>query len=191
MRAIPIRNSRPVVRLPTPVVQQAVVQQPVNLKPYGNTVAVTTLADNPFEGNRRVSVVTQASGGMTKPDLRQQSRRLMHDMLPGLGDGPTTVVAAPPAKPAGAMDFLSTALNTGTQLYAAQQAQQVAAAQARAAQAQAAADIASAQNAAAWGALSRPGANMAAHKGITVPLLIVGGAALAIAGFFYFRKGRK
>ena len=190
MRSVRIPTT-PVTRLPTPVVQQAVVQQPINLKPMGNTVAVTTLADNPFEGGRSFTVVTQASGGMTRPDARQKSRSIMHAMMPGLGDGPTATVNAPPAKPAGALDFLSSALNTGTQLYAQRQDAQIAAAQARAAQASAAAAEAQARSNAILLSLSSPGKNMLAHKSITIPLLIVGGGALAVAAFLYLRKKRK
>lgn len=63
--------------LPIPSVQKAVVRQTVNLRPAGNTVTVTTLADNPFESLAGISVVTQASGGMAKPDPMQQSKGLL------------------------------------------------------------------------------------------------------------------
>src|SRR5690606_25558987 len=103
MRDLPIPKV-PTTRLPTPKVRQAVGVQPINLRPYGNTVAVTSLADNPFEGRHRMSAVTQASGGSAKPDPRMQSRRLMHDYRPRIGE----YAVATPVKPAGVLDFLST-----------------------------------------------------------------------------------
>lgn len=63
--------------LPIPQVQKAMVRQAINLRPAGNTVTVTTLADNPFESLAGVSVVTQASGGMARPDRTQQSKGLL------------------------------------------------------------------------------------------------------------------
>jgi hypothetical protein len=63
--------------LPVPQVQKAFVRQQVNLRPAGNTVTITTLADNPFESLAGISVVTQASGGMAKPDRMQQSKGLL------------------------------------------------------------------------------------------------------------------
>lgn len=77
--------ARPTKRMPTPVVERAVVQQTIDLKPAGNTVAVTTSADNPFAGDREVVIVTQASTGMAPPPVSMQSTHLQHRMLPGMG----------------------------------------------------------------------------------------------------------
>lgn len=167
-------------RLPRPQVQKATVLQTVNLKPMGNTVSVTTLADNPFAGGRPVSVRTQASGGMARPDESQMSRRLLHSYLPGLGADAPTVVAAPQQKPAGVLDILATAGGAGLNVYQQQQDIKLAQAQAeierqRALQAQ-------------W---SNPTAAMKTRSNITVPLLIVGGGALlTAAAIFFTRKGK-
>ncbi len=69
-------------RLPTPVVQRNLVAQPVNLRPMGNTVTITTKAENPFAMAGEMTVLTQASGGMAKPDPAMQSQRLQSKFLP-------------------------------------------------------------------------------------------------------------
>ena len=185
-----MRDTRvPVVRpyrLPTPQVSKAIVQQPVNLRPAGNTVAVTTLADNPFEGPKRVTVVTQASGGMAKPDRMMQSRRLMHTHLADLGEGPTPVGV--PAQPAGALDFISSSINTAASLVSARQQAQIAAANAAAAQAQAQAAQAQSAGAAFWAGMQNPGAAMAKRSSITVPLLVVAGLASVGALVLFLRR---
>lgn len=180
MRALPMQHttdsrlSRPTItKLPGGVVSKAIVRQTIDLKPYGNTVTVRTLADNPFEDRRPVVVVTQASGGMAKADPTQKSNRLVHAYLPGLGDAAVPATMATPAKPAGAIDFLATAANSAQQMYLAQQANQ---------QAQA--------NAASQSALARMAANMGASS-LTTPLLIIGGGALAVGAFLYLRKKKK
>jgi len=171
----------PITRLPRTHVQKATVLQTVNLKPFGNTVSVTTLADNPFAGGRAVSVRTQASGGMARPDESQMSRRLLHSYLPGLGADAPTVVATSPQKPAGVLDILATAGGAGLNIYQQQQDIKLAQQQAeierqKALQAQ-------------W---ANPMTAMAQRSSITIPLLIVAGGALLTAGAIFFsRKGKK
>lgn len=58
-----------------PVVVNRNRLEQVDLQPYGNTISVETLADNPFEDERDVVVCTQMSGGLAGPDPRQTSRR--------------------------------------------------------------------------------------------------------------------
>lgn len=69
----------------------------VDLQPGGNTVTVDAPSDNPFEDLAGpVTVVTQASGGMSSPDPRMRSKRIVGrkiarhisaGFLPGMGDG--------------------------------------------------------------------------------------------------------
>ena len=187
MRAMPViheasfrLNGPPVTRMPRSHVTKATVLQTVSLKPMGNTVSVTTLAENPFAGGRAVSVRTQASGGMASPDSSQMSSHLLHSYLPGIGAEPGTVVAATPEKPAGVLDFLSTAAGGAASMYQQQQNIKLAQAQAeverqRALQAQ-------------W---SNPMTAMATRSSITIPLLIVAGGALLTAGAIFFtRRGK-
>lgn len=93
MRATPLLTPRSVNVLPTPVVRSAVVNQVVDLKPAGNTIALTTVSDNPFESNRPISVVTQASGGMASAPASMRSNRLAHKFMWGLGETSTQEVA--------------------------------------------------------------------------------------------------
>lgn len=51
--------------------------QAVDLQPYGNTISVEADSDNPFEDDRDVEVYTQLSGGMTLPDAKQRSKKIM------------------------------------------------------------------------------------------------------------------
>jgi hypothetical protein len=53
--------------LPTPQVTKLVARQKLDMRPDGNTVAITTPADNPFIMKRPVEIHTQASGGMAPP----------------------------------------------------------------------------------------------------------------------------
>ena len=185
MRALPLRaaNASPMRytranRLPTPQVQKALVRQVVNLRPQGNTITVTTREQNPFAASRPISVVTQASGGMARPDPQQQSRRLLHEYIPGLG---ADVPAAVPVKQPGALDFLTTAAGTAADLYAQRQQTMAAQAQANAAIAQARSDALRAQ-------LANPFTAMQQRSSITIPLLIVAGGAALVAGVLILRK---
>lgn len=187
MRASPVIHEAdfrlmgpPTARLPRPYVQKDAVLQTISLKPAGNTVAITTLAENPFDGGRAISVRTQQSGGMAHADGSQVSRTLLHAYLPGLGADAAPVVATPASKPAGALDFLGTATGAAKQLYEQEQAIKLAEQQAKIAQSQA-----------LIAQYSNPMVAMGQRKSITIPLLIVGGGALltAAAIFFSRRKG--
>lgn len=70
--------------MPTPKVQKILVTQPVNLRPLGNTVTMTVPHENPFAGGKIVSILTQASGGMAKPDPFQRSGKLFMKGFMGL-----------------------------------------------------------------------------------------------------------
>ena len=188
MRATPIIHEADfrlltpqVSKLPRTHVRKDAVLQTVNLRPAGNTVTLTTLADNPFAGGRPISVRTQQSGGMAMPDESQKSRGLLHSYMPGLGADAVPAVQTSAAKPAGAMDFLATAAGTAAQFYQQQQAIKLAEAQAKIAQ----------QNAIAaqW---ANPLNAMRQRSNITMPLLIVAGGALLTAGAIWFsRRGKK
>lgn len=188
MRATPVIHEAdfrllgpPATKLPRTHVQKDAVLQTISLKPAGNTVAVTTLSENPFEGGRSISVRTQQSGGMARPDQSQVSRTLLHSYMPGLGDAAVPVVATPAAKPAGALDFLATAAGTAASVYQQQQALQLA---------QTNAKIAASNALAAQ--YANPLLAMQQRSSITIPLLIVAGGALLTAGAIWLsRKGKK
>ncbi len=78
MPAVPLATT-PVKKLPTPVAKKAIVSQPVNLKPMGNTVAITTKAQNPFTQKKGLVVRTQQSGGMASAPAFWQSKGLLSD----------------------------------------------------------------------------------------------------------------
>jgi LPXTG-motif cell wall-anchored protein len=177
-----LREAVPTRRLPRPQVTAATVLQTVNLRPAGNTVTITTLADNPFDDSRPVSVRTQQSGGMARPEGNQMSRSLLHAYLPGLGAEPGTVVSAPATQPPGAMDFLATAAGSAAAMYQQQQAIKLAQAQAAVEQARAQAVAAQWQN---------PLMAMKQRSSITVPLLIVAGGALLAAGAIFLARRNK
>lgn len=82
-KRVPTTNAS---RLPTPRVVKTLVAQPINLRPMGNTISMSVPAEMPFLNNT-MTVVTQASGGMAKPDPAMQSQRLRSRFLPisGLG----------------------------------------------------------------------------------------------------------
>ena len=81
----PLRRP-PVRRLTTPRVTTRVVRQDVDLNPSGNTIAVRTAEENPYARDRRngVTVVTQASPGMSPAPESMKSRRLMANFMPGI-----------------------------------------------------------------------------------------------------------
>ena len=87
LRLSTLRNTRVSANgarsLPSARVQTMVVRQPVNLRPMGNTVALSVPAEMPFM-SRNISVQTQASGGMAKADPSQQSKRLRGMFMNGL-----------------------------------------------------------------------------------------------------------
>jgi hypothetical protein len=57
-----------------PIVVNDRMVEEVDLQPYGNTVVIETVSDNPFEDDLPVEVFTQMSGGMAGPDPKQTSR---------------------------------------------------------------------------------------------------------------------
>lgn len=159
--------------LPRARVQKDYVHQVVDLKPRGNTITVTTLAENPFASRTPISIRTQMSGGMAGADESQKSQRLMHSFMPGFGD------VAPAASPTPtAIQIFSSAANTAADLYKVQQARLQQEAIARQQQAQAAA------------AQSNMMAVLGRSPGITVPLLIVGAGAIGVAIWLKMRKPR-
>lgn len=184
MRASPVIHEAdfrlmgpPTARLPRPHVQKDTVLQTISLKPAGNTVSITTLAENPFDGGRAVSVRTQQSGGMAHADDSQVSRTLLHAYLPGLGAEAAPVVSTPATKPPGVLDILATAGGAATNIYTQQQAIKLAEQQAKIAQAEA-----------LRAQYSNPMAAMQQRSSITIPLLIVGGGALLTAAAIYFSR---
>lgn len=113
MRAVPMLTPNPGTgrALPTPQVKSAVVRQVVDLKPAGATIAIRTVADNPFESSKPVSIVTQASGGMSPAPQSMQSRRIMHSMMPGIGSDVTSTKSVNQASsPTGFQAVASTTL---------------------------------------------------------------------------------
>ncbi len=59
-------------------------REAIDLQPFGNTIAVDTPSDNPFEAAQDVEVVTQMSGGMAGPDARMKSRAVRRHPVTGL-----------------------------------------------------------------------------------------------------------
>lgn len=223
LRSVPTRN------MATPRVVKNVVRQPVNLRPMGNTVSMTVPAQMPFLG-AEITVVTQASGGMAKPDSRMMSRRLRSPGFLGLsgelqdkaygmfnqydaeaanmnreqfdasgakrayweGEAAKSMTPAAPTGPSNwskAGDIFTSSVTTGVDLAKKLMDAKIAKSNAAAAAAQQQiAQIASKAGTARLLDVSQYGAGMAAQKGITVPLLIIGGGALAVALFLFLRK---
>lgn len=142
-------------RMPTPVVRSNVVSQRVDLKPAGNSVAVTALADNPFEGNQAACVVTQASGGAFPCPQSMASKRVATTgFLPGVAGLGTEFMPGMAGlgeddkeeedKPGfwdTTTDFLREGYGMFTDTQIAEQQRRAAEAEARAAESRAAADI--------------------------------------------------
>lgn len=131
-------------RLPTPVVRSNVVSQRVDMRPAGNTIAVTALADNPFEGNQRAVVVTQASGGTAPCPASMASKRVASSgFMPGIGR-----MGEEEAKEEDKKNWFETLFTGAKDVYGnftaaeiAEQQRRTAEADARAAEAKAAADM--------------------------------------------------
>jgi hypothetical protein len=200
------------------------VAQPVNLKPLGNTVSMTVPAENPFAAGRRITILTQASGGMAQADPSQRSRRVRTPFngLGGLGAAPVSYdevfswyASIDPDGKAGkpitpekeaywraqvqadadkkeatasaqssanwnkAADIFTTTLNAGANV-----AGKVLEARKAASDAQAANSMSLMSRLSPTNLM----ANMSQRKSITLPLLAVGGAALAIALFLFLKK---
>jgi hypothetical protein len=220
--------------MPTPKIQKAVVVQPVNLRPLGNTVSMTVPADNPFVGGRRVSIHTQVSGGMAQADPTQRSRRAFVPGFSGLGgefedkaysafnqldpDAKNMDRATYDASPkrtywegeqrkwdaeASAkssanlqkgLDIFQTTLKQGANIAADFNETKQLALKAQIADAnKRQAEIEQGANQAFWGRatdVSQYASGMAAQKQWTIPLLVIGGGALAIALFLFLKKKR-
>lgn len=187
MRAVPIPVATPGTGqpLPTPVVRQKFQRQGVDLKSTGATIAVTTLADNPFESGHDVTVVTQASGGMSPPPPSMQSRGLVHSFMPGIGESATETQAKDNTT-SGWQTLLTTGAGITNTVFADRIAQQDARAReadARAAEARAQADIARAQ---ADSLMARTTANVGGFQ-FNWALVALGGVGL-LAAFLLSRK---
>lgn len=233
-QSTPIRSVRTAV-MPSPQVQKAVVVQPVNLRPLGNTVSMTVPQENPFAGGRRISIHTQVSGGMAQADPSQRSRRSFIPGFSGLGADPVsddvvaywyrtidpdgkagraitpekenywrqqaqadadkkgvTASAQTSANWAKAGDIFATTLTQGANIATDFNKTKQLALQAQIADSnKRQAEIQQAANSAFTGRLldvSQYGAGMAAQKKWTIPLLVIGGGALAVALFLFLKK---
>jgi hypothetical protein len=173
-------------------VQTLHASQPVDLKPAGNTVAITTVADNPFTGGRPVSIRTQASGGMPGVPESMQSRGLQHSFLPGLGQSATKEVGSQ-REPStaevvtGAVSDVATGVTkilTAEEERKRAEAEQAARiAEARAAEARANADVSMAR---LRSVVDKTSVDIMGMR-VNLPLLIGGGALL----YFMLRKRKK
>jgi hypothetical protein len=67
--------------MPTARVVTAVVSQPVDLSPMGNTVSMLCGAEMPFASGRRIVISTQESGGVSQAPSYMRSRGGMFDGL--------------------------------------------------------------------------------------------------------------
>jgi len=197
MRAMPMQSGGGTGRrMPTPSVQQKVVNQKVDLKPQGNTVSVTASSDNPFERKNQVQIHTQASGGYPGVPESMQSRGIQHDMLPGMGEDPQKTVADS-GEPGVVENLLTTAKDFGLarenrklQEQEAKKAQ----AEARAAAAKAEADIARSRVDELRATMASGIRNTSVDTGlgfkVNVPL-ILGGAALLGVAYMMSKKNKK
>lgn len=222
---MPIRTTGRRTALATPQVVKTFVNQPVHLRPQGNTIALSVPAEMPFL-NGDFTVVTQASGGMAKPDARNTSKRIRWGGQAGLGgelEDKAYSLFNQYDKDAASMDR-STYDNSGKRAYwegeakksmpaqgpsvwqgvqaasvslfdtakdASKQYFDASIAKSNAAALKAQADIAKTSAAAGWARatdVSKYGEGVAQHKSIAVPLLIIGGGALAVALFLFLRK---
>lgn len=191
MRTTPMPISNPGTgrKMPTPAVTKKVVTQEVDMKPKGNTVAITTTSDNPFE-RKNVTVVTQASGGAPGVPASMQSRGIMHSFLPGLGDdenGNEKAANEDDGEP-WYRDWLSAGENifTSREGRKTSQAQaDIAAAKAREAEAEAEAEIARSRTAALINSTS---VDTGMGFKVNLPLILLGGGLLAGAYFLSRKK---
>lgn len=146
MRQATLIPARKPNRLPTPVVRSNVVSQRVDMKPAGNSIAVTALADNPFEGRQDACVVTQASGGAFPCPQSMASKRVSTTgFMPGLGrmgeEGEKGEEKETRPWWETAADVVDSGYGQFTDAQIADQQRRVAEAEARAAEARSAADI--------------------------------------------------
>lgn len=187
MKPMPIRSANPTNKLPTPKVTTLHATQPMDLKPRGNTVAVTAKAENPFTQGRPISVRTQASGGVAKAPAHMQSRRLMHSFIPGIGEDPNAQNQGAPAAEESRSwwEGLISAGEDAASVYAERERRKAAEAEARAeaARARAAGDTARAQEAQA-----RLDMLLSGKSGVNMPLLLGGLALLGVAGYMMMQN---
>lgn len=174
-------------RLPTGRVITNVVQQEVDLRPPGNTIAVTTLADNPFEENAAVEVVTQASSGGYEVPANMRSHHLLHSYLPGLGEGEmdaANAVKESANTAPGFLDFLTTAATKTGEVLTAREARK-------------AAEAGVQPTSAPTTVLSPSGQPITVIPqrggGMSTTMLVIGGVALVGLGAFFLmgRKGKR
>jgi len=154
------------------------------MKPAGNTIAVTTLADNPFESGQNVTVVTQASGGMSPAPPSMQSKGILHSFMPGIGQSATETVAKDDSEPAW-KTLLTTGADVTNTVFQDRIAKQEAAARAadaRAAEARAQADIARAN---ADSIMARTTANVG---GFQFNWALVGLGVAGLAAVYFLSK---
>jgi hypothetical protein len=220
--------------MPTARVQRAVVVQPVNLRPLGNTVSMTVPASNPFTGGHRISIHTQVSSGMAQADPSQRSRRTFVPGFSGLGGAPPVsydtvfdwYASIDPDGKAGkpitpekeaywrsqaqadadkkaaesaanwdkAIQTTQATVTGATSLATKYMDKGIRSDEARIAEAkaeQAALEIKKIKQEAFLNRAtdaSKYKEGMEQHKGITIPLLIIGGGALAVALFLFLKK---
>jgi hypothetical protein len=226
-------SRNPARTLPRPQVQRTLVTQPVNLRPLGNTVSMTVPAEMPFL-SRNVTVVTQASGGMAKPDPRMTTRPQFLPMN-GLGADVSAdeitawyraydaegaagkaitpekevywrgVISQDKDKKAAAssastsaainkgLDIFTTTLTAGANVASDMQKAKIAAANAQALKAQTEIERIRSQSfsqdlMSRFTDPAKAAEAMGQRKGITIPLLIIGGGALAVALFLFLKK---
>ena len=194
-QAMPLHHALSPHKLPTPKVQTAHVQQPVDLKPAGNTVALTTSADNPFTAGAPIQVHTQASGGGYPAPQSMQSRAIMHSYIPGMGENNNAANQGLPAVSSqpGIPSQLITAGQDILSVFRSREEAKAAAAQAEAeaARAQAAGDQARAVEARgrADAILAAIGAGRTAPNWTT--MLLIGGVGLLGVAMFMGGGGFK
>ncbi len=186
-----------------PFVDNKYRREAIDLQPYGNTISVETLADNPFESNAPIEIYTQQSGGMAGPDPKMQSRRGRRKVAKRIAPGHVAArqFNAPATSRAGFMPGLG--LGDGENAYAtgisaaggavtsvfASKAEE---ARAKQAAANARAEEARTERSRVMAMFDQSMFNMGQHGGIVMPLLLVGGGALVVAMLLKMkRKGRR
>jgi hypothetical protein len=196
MAVIPIAHqvARPMSK---PVVQTAVTPHPVDLRPAGNTVALTAPSDNPFDQNRPITVKTQASGGGSVAP--NGSRSLMTKHIPGVGESPNAVNQGVPfalgeEEEEGPTWVTAVQAITGAAsqvLTSSDQAKiEAARARAEAARAEAAGEEARAAEARARANALMPSYNTAV-RGTSYGLWAVGLGLLGVVGYFMYQNSKK
>jgi hypothetical protein len=187
-----------------PFVDNKYRREAIDLQPYGNTISVETLADNPFESNAPIEIYTQQSGGMAGPDPKMQSRRGRRKVAKRIAPGHVAArqFNAPATSRAGFMpglglgdgaaDAVAAGINAASGAVTSSFDAKAAAARAREAAARAREEEARTERARTNNMFEQSMFNMGQHGGIVMPLLMVGGAALVVAMVLRSkRKGRR